>query len=88
MNDDSRGTASAARGELTPERVDRNQRVYADVVDKYYGDPDFRARMDADPTAVLKAEGLEIPGGAEVKLLFNTENLLHIVLPAPDPDGG
>ena len=69
--------------ELTPERIDRNQQVYEAVVEQYYGDPEFKARMDADPTAVLKAEGLEIPDGAKVNLLFNTENLLHIVLPAP-----
>ena len=73
----------AALSDLTPERVERNQQVYADVVTKYYGDPDFKAKVDADPTRVLKDEGLEIPEGASVKLLFNTEKLLHIVLPAP-----
>ena len=88
MADEKRVAAGVDRGELTQERIDRNQRVYAEVVDKYYGDPDFKARMDADPTAVLKAEGMEIPGGAEVRLLFNTESLLHIVLPALDTDGG
>ena len=39
--------------------------------------------MDANPTEVLKAEGLEIPEGTRVQLLFNSENLVHIVLPAP-----
>ncbi len=68
---------------LTPEQIEHNQQVYADVVANYYGDPDFKAAMDADPTGVLKGEGFDIPDGAEVKLLFNTENLLHIVLPAP-----
>ena len=67
---------------LASENLQRNQQVYADVVAKYYGDPDFKAAVDADPTAVLKAEGLDIPAGADVKLLFNTEKLLHIVLPA------
>ena len=88
MTDERKEAASAAHEGLTAERIERNQEVYAEVVDKYYGDPDFKARMDADPTAVLKAEGLEIPSGAEVRLLFNTENLLHIVLPALDSDGG
>lgn len=67
--------------ELDPERIERNQQVYASIVTKYYSDPDFKARVDADPTRVLKAEGLEIPEGATVKLLFNTETLLHLVLP-------
>ena len=84
---DDRKTADldAALAELTPERIERNQQIYADVVAKYYGDPDFKAEMDADPTRVLKDEGLDIPEGATVRLLFNTADLLHIVLPVP-PD--
>jgi hypothetical protein len=70
---------------LTPESLERNQQIYADVVAKYFGDPDFKAAVDADPTAMIKAEGLEVPDGAVVKLLFNTDTLLHIVLPAPYP---
>ena len=66
------------------EELDRNQQIYSDVVAKYYGDPDFKARMDADPTAVLKAEGMDLPEGTTVKLLFNNDKLLNIVLPAPD----
>ena len=66
---------------LTPERIERNQRVFADIVAKYYGDPDFRAEVDKDPSRVIRAEGLEVPEGTEVKLLFNTENHLYIVLP-------
>ena len=72
-----------ALANLTPERIVRNQQAYADIVAKYYGDPDFKAEVDADPTRILKAEGLEIPEGAKVKLLFNTESCLHIVLPGP-----
>ena len=72
-----------AVAEITPERIERNRRLYVDVVAKYYGDPDFKAKVDANPTEVLKAEGFEIPENAEVVLLFNTENLMHIVLPVP-----
>ena len=74
----------AEASKLTREQVERNQRIYSDVVAKYYGDPDFKAKVDADPTAVLKAEGLDVPEGARVELLFNTEKLMHIVLPMPD----
>ena len=73
-----------AESKLTREQVERNQRIYSDVVAKYYGDPDFKAKVVADPTAVLKAEGLDVPEGARVELLFNTEKLMHIVLPMPD----
>ena len=82
MTDDKTNATDEVLEGLTRDRLERNQRVYADVVAKYYGDPDFKAAVDADPTAVLKAEGIDVPAGASVKLLFNTENLLHIVLPA------
>ncbi len=59
------------------------QQLYADVVAKYYGDPDFKAKMDADPTAVLRSEGFDFPEGAKVKLVFNTHDRVHILLPAP-----
>ena len=68
---------------LTPEAFARNQQIYTDVVAKYYGDPDFREKVDANPTSVLKSEGFYVPDGAEVKLLFNEEKLIHLVLPAP-----
>ena len=69
--------------EMSPEQIEKGQQIYADIVAKYYGDPDFKAKVDANPTEVLKAEGLEIPEGSRVELLFNTQNLVHIVLPAP-----
>lgn len=63
------------------ESITRNQQVYIDLVARYYGDPDFKAEVDADPGVILRREGLEIPEGVTVKLLFNTDTLLHIVLP-------
>ena len=67
---------------LTREVLERNQRAYVDIVAKYYGDPDFKAQLDKDPTGTISAEGLDLPEGAEVKLVFNSEKLLHVVLPA------
>ena len=79
----TKSTADKLLEELTPEQIQKNQQIYTDIVARYYGDPEFKAKVDADPTSVLQAEGLEVPEGSEVKLLFNTEKLLHIVLPAP-----
>ena len=67
-----------------PEDLAQTQQLYADIVAKYYGDPDFKAKMTADPTGTLKAEGWNVPEGASIKLLFDTDSLLHIVLPTPD----
>ena len=68
---------------LSPESIRRNQEIFIDVVAKYYGDPDFQAKVDADADGVLRAEGLDLPEGAKVKLLFNTDKLIHVVLPSP-----
>ncbi len=63
--------------------MQKRSQLYTDVVAKYYGDPDFKAKMDADPAGVLRAEGFDIPEGVKVKLVFNTPNRMHILLPAP-----
>jgi len=67
--------------DLDEKEFEKNQQAFSDVLAKYYGDPDFRAKLEADPTAVLKAEGVDIPPNTTVELLFNTDKLVHIVLP-------
>lgn len=81
MGDLNASDPDAALAELTPERIQRNQQIYDDFVARYYSDPDFKAEVDADPTRMLRAAGLDVPEGVTVKLLFNTWKLLHIVLP-------
>jgi hypothetical protein len=66
---------------ISNEEFERSQQIFANVVAKYYGDPDFKAKVDADPTATLRAEGMNIPPGVTVKLLFNTDKMMHVVLP-------
>ena len=66
---------------VSDDEFERNRSVYTDVVAKYYGNPEFRRRLERDPTQVLKAEGLALPEGAEVKILFNSEKVMHLVLP-------
>lgn len=84
MADNGNPTANLDRFGITQERIEKNQQAMADVIAKYYGDPDFKAQVDADPTAVLKAEGVEIPEGTTVKLLFNSDTVWNIVVPAKE----
>lgn len=67
--------------EIDQNKFEENQKVFLDVVARYYGDPDFKAKLDANPTEVLKEEGVDIPGDSKVELLFNTDKKIHIVLP-------
>ena len=69
----------------TIEKIERNQQIYADIVARYYGDPDFKSEVDQNPATVLLREGLDVPKGVKVELLFNTDKLIHIVLPLEFP---
>ena len=68
--------------DLTNEDFERSRAVFANIVAKYYGDPDFKAKVDANPTEMLRAEGIPIPPGVSMKLLFDSGTLVHVVLPS------
>jgi hypothetical protein len=36
----------------------------------------------SNPAAILKEEGIEPPQGVQVKLVENTQNVVHLTLPA------
>ena len=70
--------------EATPaDTAERDRKVYADTVARYYGDPEFKAKVDANPDEALRAAGIWAPEGAKIKLLFNTGKRTHVVLPLP-----
>ena len=53
------------------------------IAREYRDDPDFRARIEADPRAVLEARGVGLgpDGGAEIRLAVNTPEVFHLGLP-------
>ncbi len=67
--------------DLDLEVMKKKYSSYLDFIARYYGDPDYRERVDQDPTAAARAAGVEIPEGARVKLSFNTDDRIHIVIP-------
>ena len=50
---------------------------------KCWKDEALKARFMADPKAVLKEHGLDVPDGIDVKVLENADDCVHITLPAP-----
>ena len=46
-------------------------------------DAALKARFKADPKAVLKEHGLDVPDGIGVKVVENTDKTVHLTLPAP-----
>ena len=69
---------------MTDAEFEQGQKIFSEIVAKYYGDPDFKARVDSNPTKVLREAGMQVPDDTEIKLLFNTKDLVHIVLPTTD----
>ncbi len=58
-------------------------RTWAKIVAQAWADADYKARLLADPAAVLKEAGLDLPAGVDLRVVENTANLAHFVLPAP-----
>lgn len=51
-----------------------------------WADDAFRAQLLANPAAVLAAEGIDVPAGLTVRVVEDTNAVVHLVLPAR-PDG-
>lgn len=56
-------------------------RRIAQIVSRAWRDEVFRYRLLSDPARTLRAEGVSIPQGVEVRILEDTDQVLHVVLP-------
>jgi hypothetical protein len=54
---------------------------WGQMVARAWADPAFKAKLLADPVAVLKENGLAPPAGLQLKVVENTDKVLHLVLP-------
>ena len=63
----------------------RNQ--LADLFAACWKDEALKQRFMADPKAVLAEYGMDVPDGMDVNIVENTDNTVHITMPAP-PSGG
>ena len=55
--------------------------VYRRVVTKAWTDPDFKARLLADPKATLAEAGAPVPDGIRIKIIEDTSDVINLVLP-------
>lgn len=52
------------------------------ILAQCWADAAFKAQLQTDPVAVLEAHGLEVPAGVQVRVVEDTDQLVHWVLPA------
>jgi hypothetical protein len=59
---------------------------YGKAVARAWSDADYKARLLADSAGALGEAGVDVPAGVTVKVVENTGDTLHLVLPAR-PEG-
>ncbi len=55
------------------------------LADDWRADPALRARTAREPCEVLSERGLDVPTGHDLRIVENTDEVYHLVLP-PDPN--
>ncbi|MCB0086458.1 MAG: NHLP leader peptide family RiPP precursor [Caldilineaceae bacterium] len=56
--------------------------AYHNIIAKAWADPDYKARLMHDPKSTLQEAGVQIPDNVAVKVVADTDEVVHIVLPA------
>ena len=59
---------------------------FAGLADAYRADTSLAGHCETDPVAALREHGIDIPHGSDVRIVPNTDETHHAVLPQ-DPNG-
>jgi hypothetical protein len=81
-------------GELSADRLARGAgqgqepaRQLGQVLARAWQDEPFKQRLVADPRAVLREQGIVVPSGQAVRVVENTAETVHLVLPPKPAEG-
>jgi len=72
---------------MSREQQDEQAKAYGRLVAKAWSDGAFKQRLMADPAAVLKEEGVAFAEGIELRVVENTDNVVHLTRPGCRRDG-
>ena len=59
-----------------------SEALWGKLVAKTWQDAHLREKLLVDPIPVLTAHGIDVPPGMTVKVMENTESILHLSIPA------
>lgn len=65
-------------------RGEDQKKIYGKIVAKAWADEEFKARLLSDTMVVLKENGVDTPDGVEIKIIEDTDKVIHYKLP-PSP---
>ena len=60
----------------------------ADLYAACWKDEALKARFMSDPKAVLAEHGIDVPANIDLKVVEDTDNTVHITMPATPPGAG
>lgn len=60
---------------------------YQKMIGKAWANKSYKDRLKENPVAVLAEEGMKLPPGTKVVVLEDTENTVHVVIPAHPTTG-
>lgn len=52
------------------------------IIAKCWADAAFKAQLETDPVATLKMLGVDVPAGVQLRVLSDTVQVRHLVIPA------
>jgi len=53
----------------------------AQIVTRAWSDEGFKARLLREPAQVLREHGISVPDDVEIRVVENTDRIVHLVLP-------
>jgi hypothetical protein len=62
------------------------QKQWGMLVAEVWADENLKQRLISDPASVLQEYGLEVPEGFELKVVEDTDQVRHLVIPASPAD--
>jgi hypothetical protein len=58
------------------------------VIGRAWADPAYKAKLLNDPHTALAEAGIPVPTGTKLKVVEDTADTKHVVLPAAPPNAG
>lgn len=65
---------------------DEFQKAYGKLVAKAWSDDEFKAELLSDPMKAFSKNEIQIPDGIEVRMIENTAEIIHFILPPVPSD--
>jgi hypothetical protein len=71
---------------IAQEAAVSQDRLWSQIVARVWSDEEFKQRFKNDPRGVLAEHGIDTPEGVDIRVVEDSPEVRHIVLPPPPVD--